>query len=101
MPLGSVFPGAEAIQGSVHVGGPHATSHRRETSQMHGELARAFAKPRPSCGAWHRAELGAGCELACRGYGLGRDVGKMRWDRQGRQVAHDGVGFRRGRPEPV
>lgn len=55
MPLVSMFPGAEALQGSVHVGGAHAASHRRETSQMHGELARAFAKPRISSGALHRA----------------------------------------------
>lgn len=60
MPLGSMFPGAEALQGSVHVGGTHATSHRRETSQVHGEMERAFAKPGLSCGA----KLRAGCRLA-------------------------------------
>lgn len=75
MPLGSMFPGAEALQGSVHVGGAHATSHRRETSQMHGELARAFVKPRLSCAALHQAaELGAGCKLACLVYGIEGDV---------------------------
>lgn len=64
MPLGSMFPGAEALQGSVHVGGTHATSHRRETSQMHGEMEWAFAKPGLSCGALHQAKLRAGCRLA-------------------------------------
>lgn len=44
MPLGSMFPGAEALQGSVHVGGTHATSHRRETSQVHGEMERGLCK---------------------------------------------------------
>jgi len=73
VPLGSVFPGAEALQGSIHVGGAHATSHRREAPQMHGELARAFAKPQLSCGALHQAEL-AGCELVHLVYGIEGDV---------------------------
>ena len=40
MSLGRVFPGAEALQGPVHAGGPHAQAHRGEASQMHGKYRR-------------------------------------------------------------
>lgn len=37
MPLGALFPGAEALQGPVHAGGAHAQTHGREAAQVHGE----------------------------------------------------------------
>lgn len=39
LPLAGLHTGAEALQGSVHVGGAHAKAHRREATQVHGELA--------------------------------------------------------------
>lgn len=37
MPLGGVFAGAEALQGSVHAGGPHEASHGGEAAQVHSK----------------------------------------------------------------
>lgn len=39
LPLAGLHTRAEALQGSVHVGGTHAKAHRREATQVHGELA--------------------------------------------------------------
>lgn len=39
LPLAGLHTGAEALQGSIHVGGAHAKAHRREATQVHGELA--------------------------------------------------------------
>lgn len=37
MSLGGVLTGAEALQGSVHAGGPHEASHGGEAAQMHSK----------------------------------------------------------------
>lgn len=38
MPLGGMFQGAETLQSPVHAGGPHAQTHGREATQVHGEV---------------------------------------------------------------
>lgn len=42
MPLAGLHAGAEALQGSVYVGGAHAKAHGREATQVHGELAGTY-----------------------------------------------------------
>lgn len=44
VPLGGLLQGAEALQSPVHAGGPHAQTHRREATQVHGEVPTSQAQ---------------------------------------------------------
>lgn len=50
MPLAGLHTGAEALQGSVYAGGAHAKAHRREATQVHGELAGTHGASHLACG---------------------------------------------------
>lgn len=67
LPLAGLHTGAEALQGSVYVGGAHAKAHRRKATQVHGELAGTHG-----ASAWRVGHRAGVVTKMCLGMASGR-----------------------------